>query len=159
MIRHAKSAWNQPGLSDHERPLNKRGYRDAPAMAKKIKGLNFDIDFLISSSAKRAQQTAIFFSEEFGLKIRTEKSIYHGSPSDYLDLIETLDDNLSHVAIFGHNPGLTYLANDFTDENIDNVPTCGFCHLQSTCDSWSDFSRANTILKQFLFPKLFSWAK
>ena len=159
LIRHAKSSWNQLGLRDHDRPLNKRGLRDAPQMAKKINALKFQMDHLISSSAKRALQTATYFSNEFKLETTIEKSIYHGEPSDYLELIECLDDDLSHVAFFGHNPGLTYLVNDFSVDSIDNVPKCGFCHLKCNISSWSEVSTANTTLKKFLYPKMFSWAQ
>ena len=56
LLRHAKSSWKDEDISDHERPLNKRGKKDAPKMGKLLKNLNLTPDKIISSSAKRAAQ-------------------------------------------------------------------------------------------------------
>ena len=65
MVRHAKSSWEEQGVSDFDRPLNNRGKRDAPEMAQRLKKRNIPIDHFISSPAKRAKKTSELFAEEF----------------------------------------------------------------------------------------------
>ena len=62
LIRHAKSSWDEPGISDFDRPLNERGKKDAPIMAKRVKEKAIELDHLISSPAKRAKKTAKYFA-------------------------------------------------------------------------------------------------
>ena len=66
LVRHAKSSWEEPGLSDFDRPLNDRGKKDAPEMAARLKEKKLDVDLFVSSPAKRARRTARFFAEAFG---------------------------------------------------------------------------------------------
>jgi len=66
ILRHAKSSWSHPGLSDHDRPLNKRGKRDAPRMGQLLREEGLLPDLIISSSAKRAKTTAERVSNESG---------------------------------------------------------------------------------------------
>lgn len=68
LVRHAKSDWGNPGLDDFDRPLNERGKKDAPAMAKRIIEKKIKIDAFISSPAKRAAKTAKYFAAAFGKK-------------------------------------------------------------------------------------------
>ena len=69
IVRHAKSSWDDLSQKDFDRPLNDRGKKDAPAMAKRIhKEKNIELDAIISSPAKRAFTTAKFFAEEFNIK-------------------------------------------------------------------------------------------
>ena len=58
LVRHAKSSWDAPGLSDIDRPLNERGKKDAPEMANRLKARKLHIDLFVSSTAKRASKTA-----------------------------------------------------------------------------------------------------
>ena len=58
VLRHAKSSWNDPALDDHERPLNKRGRRDAPRMGALVREYGLIPDLVISSDAVRARLTA-----------------------------------------------------------------------------------------------------
>ena len=78
LIRHAKSSWSNPLLEDFERPLNKRGERDAPFMAKILKQKEINPDLIISSPSKRTKDTLDFFIKEFDYKgeIIFEESIY-----------------------------------------------------------------------------------
>ncbi len=70
LVRHAKSSWDDPSLNDFERPLNERGKKDAPEMAKKLNSKKIKIDAFVSSPAKRARQTCKYFTKEFDLKKR-----------------------------------------------------------------------------------------
>lgn len=155
-VRHAKSSWADPSLRDFDRPLNKRGIRDAPFMATLIKSKGANPDLLVSSPAKRALTTAVFFANELGFKaenIRKEPKIYEALPEDMLQIVRSLEDVHSEVFLFGHNPTFTSVANKFTNEHIANVPTCGIFELASTAESWQSLSSENTRLENFHYPK------
>jgi phosphohistidine phosphatase len=151
LVRHAKSSWDAPGLSDFDRPLNERGKKDAPEMAKRLKDKNINIDLFVSSPAKRAKKTAKYFAEAFDIKkdgIQFVDNLYLASSSAFRETIIDLNDKKNVVAIFSHNPGITEFANALTNVRIDDMPTCGVFALHIDTDSWSDFENAE---KKFLF--------
>lgn len=157
-IRHAKSSWKDAGLSDIERPLNKRGLSDAPFMSKVLKGKNVQPDKLISSPANRAFTTATYFAKELNIPeqvIVVRKEIYHAYPEEVLNIIRNLSNSDDVVVLFGHNPCFTSLANQFSDEYIPNVPTCGIIKVEAKVDQWSDFEKEAN-LTAFYFPKQYS---
>lgn len=155
LIRHAKSSWSDMSLDDFDRPLNKRGKRDAPIMAQWLKDTIGDLDAIISSPAKRAKTTAKHFAAMFDVKVDYQKSLYHAGQEEILSSVYGANDGDGRVAIFGHNPGFTYFANSFTSDEmyIDNVPTCGIVAIESSVSKWSDFDEQNSKLKFFMYPK------
>lgn len=156
LIRHAKSSWSNPGLDDIDRPLNKRGKRDAPFMAQHLRNLGIKLSHIISSPANRAFTTAMAFYEEFekdGVLKEKEQDLYFVSESDWLHLINSLEEDVLCPAFFSHNPTITYFANNFATDLIDNVPTCGIIHLVSPVDKWGDLHYDNTNVKAVYFPK------
>ena len=142
-VRHAKSSWSEPGLSDHDRPLNKRGLRDAPIMASYLKSQGVDLDGLISSTANRARTTAGFFGRAFSLIESTlhEQGLYHSSPFTMLTYLHQLPPDWESVALFAHNPGMTMMANQYSPDFIDNVPTCGVFGVRYKADEWTDIAQ------------------
>jgi len=155
-VRHAKSSWADMSLKDKDRPLNKRGNRDAPIMAQRCLEYGIKVELIISSTAVRAFATAHIFHEIYNLSkpIQREDYLYHGDPSDFEEALCSVDDQIDCVAIFGHNPGITYLANDLDSTRyIDNVPTTGVVVGQIDIACWEDFTIANTVLKDFMYPK------
>lgn len=132
VIRHAKSDWSFD-VSDFDRPLNARGFKNAPRMATRLAQYAIQPRQLISSPAKRAITTAQIFAEHLGLPvnaIQTDQRIYEALPNTLLQIINGLDNDVDSVAFFGHNPGLTLLINYLADENIYNLPTCGLVHIR-----------------------------
>ncbi len=155
-IRHAKSSWEDMSLRDRDRPLNPRGLRDAPFMAKLLKAKTPQIDKLISSPANRAFTTASYFAEAYGLdqeQIQVENAIYEASTLDVMNIINALDDSLNTVLVFGHNPTFTSLANMFSQQYIPNVPTCGIVEIRSGASAWKDLDQDNSALINFHYPK------
>lgn len=151
LVRHAKSSWEEAGLSDSERPLNERGKRDAPEMAKRLRKRKLEIDKLVSSPAERAFRTARFFAKEFDFKkddILVEKALYGALSSGFEQVVAGLKDKYTTVALFSHNPGITEYANTLTNVRTDNVPTCGVFAVQADVDNWAAFAKAE---KKFLF--------
>ncbi|MDH3269487.1 MAG: histidine phosphatase family protein, partial [Ignavibacteria bacterium] len=79
LVRHAKSSWKDQGLQDYDRPLNKRGKRDAPFMGEVLNDKKIRPDFIISSSAKRAKKTALEIAAKIGYphnKILFNEEVY-----------------------------------------------------------------------------------
>ena len=154
--RHAKSSWKDYSLKDIDRPLNKRGQRDAPFIAQKLKTYLGSIDLLFTSPAKRAVLTRSYFINAIMHKnLALNESIYEASLDDLLNVICDLDDEYSTVMIFGHNPSLTSLYNHFSDDYIVNLPTCGIFGLSSVSLAWSDIDTTNTTVDFLIYPKMY----
>lgn len=151
LIRHAKSSWDDPGLSDFDRPLNERGKKDAPVMAERLYDRGIRIDAFITSPARRARKTAEQFAKRYkkekdDLLLKTE--LYMAGEEAFNSIIEKLDDKFDCVAVFSHNPGLTDFASTLTDARTDNIPTCGIFAVSIEAKKWSKFKEAK---KKFLF--------
>lgn len=151
VIRHAKSSWDIGTLNDFERPLNERGKKDAPEMARRLKEKNILVDAFVASPAKRAKKTAEYFIEEYGRgkdDIVFISKLYHAPAEVFFEVAEDLPDHLKTVAVFSHNPGITAFVNLLTDNvRLDNMPTCGIFAI-SFKGSWKNFDKAK---KEFLF--------
>lgn len=156
LIRHAKSSWKDPTLRDFDRPLNKRGYRNAPFMGQLLNEKDVKFDRVYSSPARRAIDTAKYICTEIDYdldRIETDLGLYHADVDDLIDFIGTLDDELNDVALVGHNPALTELTNLLSAEPIDNVPTSGIVFFKVDIEHWRDLGKEKTILSGFEFPK------
>lgn len=141
IIRHAKSSWDFPELTDFERPINHRGQRDLPVMAQRLRKLNLTIDSWISSPANRAITTAIGHTQAFGLtetQIEQNHRLYHASSRELQTVISQTQDSIETLALFGHNPGLTDLINDLSDFELWNLPTCAVCGIEFDFNSWKE---------------------
>lgn len=159
VIRHAKSSWDKPEFADHARPLNKRGLRDAPNMASRLKEKRIFPDIMISSPALRALNTCLIFAKELSFskeKIITRDSLYHASAEEILDVVRSLpdfDDTEEVALLFGHNPGLTEFVNLLAGENIMNIPTCGVASISLRAHTWREVNFQSGELQFFDFPK------
>jgi len=156
IVRHGKSSWKDPFLSDHQRPLAKRGLKDAPKMGARLADWGPPIDRVLSSSALRALATAELVTGEMGLpwdEIQVEDGLYHATETELLELICEQEDYLDGLMLFGHNPGMTYLVNDISDLDLDNLPTCGVAILQFNVESWSEIGDVLASRADFDYPK------
>jgi phosphohistidine phosphatase len=156
IIRHAKSSWDQIGLSDFDRPLNDRGKEDAPKMAKRLLEKEVAIDVFISSPAKRAKKTASLFVEEY----KSHKSdiilvpeLYHAGPEAFYAAIAQAPADAKTIALFSHNPGITEFVNQLTDVKIDDMPTCAIFAVKADIKDWSQFRDAGKKFWFFDYPK------
>ena len=157
LIRHAKSSWEQEGLHDFERPLNERGRRDAPVMAARLKQSAATPTLLVSSPALRAITTARIFAEGLGIPtdaIQLQAKIYEASVNTLLEIIRGLDDEHSHIALFGHNPGLSDLAQKLARcDGFAELPTCGIVQISLPAKSWRNVSAMSGQLLYSSWPK------
>ena len=161
-IRHAKSSWKEPYLSDYQRPLNQRGLRDAPVMAEKFYDSGARPQLWICSSSQRTRQTCQFFKYQFEKAINPmlpvithSDQLYHGSIEDYFSVISKVGDQNTSLVLFGHNFTITDLANLYSNQPIENVPTCGIVTLDFKMEYWSDIKNTPGSVRDFIYPKLY----
>jgi phosphohistidine phosphatase len=159
LVRHAKSSWKYPKLDDFERPLNKRGRKNAPLMGKIILRLGLIPDLIIASPASRAAMTARVFALEINYpldKIRYLASIYESDEMDLVHIIKKLENKLTKVMLVGHNPGITDLANRIGNYPVSNIPTSGVFGLALDITSWSEIMKRAGKVKYFEYPKKYT---
>jgi phosphohistidine phosphatase len=129
LARHAKSSWDDMRLSDFERPLNKRGERDAPMMAEILKAKGVAPQLILSSPALRAKRTANIYHDAIGGILQFDRRIYEASPMSLLYLAQETLQHHDTLMIVGHNPALTELVNLLGDTPIYNLPTAAVVGL------------------------------
>ena len=126
-------------MDDFMRPLNDRGERNAPNMAKRLKEKRVVLDLLLSSPAVRALQTAKFFADILAVHaslLQTDAALYHASPETILNVLRQTKNSANTVMLVGHNPGLTHFTNAFLKEHIANIPTCGVVACSLNIERW-----------------------
>ena len=156
IIRHGKSSWADSSLSDWERPLNARGKKDALLIGYKLEEDKIIPDKIISSSAKRAYDSAKQIAECIKYpesKIAITDDIYLAGLPQLVRLIQNLKDKWEHVFLFGHNPYFTELPNLYGKKIISNLPTTGVYQISFKCDKWADISLNNGKNTYLLTPK------
>lgn len=156
LIRHAKSSWNHPESDDRDRPLNKRGKRDAPFMGQRLKDHAVCPDLIMSSPAKRALKTAKLIADAIGYAkkaIVVDDALYLQGTRAILDAIQGVDDAHGSLMLFGHNPDFTELAELLTDYHVNNIPTCGIFCLDFNADSWQEAEEGKGLFTFFDYPK------
>ena len=156
LTRHAKSSWDDPTTDDFHRPLNDRGERDAPVMARVFKERGEPVDRLVSSPATRAIMTARVFAKALGVAesaITQDKGIYLAPTEMLLRTVNLLNDDWQRVMLFGHNPGFTELAEYISDADIGEMTTCATVRIDFTVNSWAEVSAGLGTLVWHDYPK------
>lgn len=156
LVRHAKSDWSHSGLRDFDRPLNKRGFNDAPLIAKAIDEKGLKPDFILTSPAKRALTTAEFFATHFQLtdgKFLENIKLYNGNYRDYINLINEVDDKFNALFLFGHNPNITIVASELLANFAEHVPTAACIAIDFDITAWIDIESGKGKLRFFDYPK------
>lgn len=154
IIRHAKSDWSNPGLDDFDRPLNKRGKKNAPYMGELLRINGVLPDLIISSPAYRARETAKIIAQEvmYHKEIMYNEYIYEADLKTILDIVTFIEDENDNVFLIGHNPSINILAFYMVDFN-ENIPTCGIVEIEFDCDSWREIAKKNAKFVSFEYPK------
>jgi len=137
ILRHAKSSWEFEELSDHDRPLNNRGRRDAPLMGRKLLKEQLVPQIIISSSAVRAHSTAKKVAKACGYEdeILIDPALYGSGYSDYLNVLTNQEDEHDIIMLVGHNPISEQLVEVLTGE-IVTMPTCAIACISLPITSW-----------------------
>jgi phosphohistidine phosphatase len=139
-MRHAKSSWKDERLGDRERPLNKRGMRDAPRMGELLLEHDLVPDCIISSAATRARQTAALLAEAAGYEgeIIFDPALYGGASEDFARALSKVAPGVGTVLVVGHNPDLEDLL-ELLSGTWERMPTAAIAQLQLPIDRWSSF--------------------
>lgn len=143
-------------MNDRDRPLNERGNTDAPRMGRRLKERDLTVDLIISSPARRTQETAKALAAILGYHtelIKTIDALYHADEDTLIRTIRNLPDVHDCIMLVGHNPGLTDFVNAMQLTFIDNVPTCGVASLSFTCSSWKEVEPETGTLNFYDYPK------
>jgi phosphohistidine phosphatase len=159
LLRHAKSSWDDPTLLDRERPLARRGRRDAKRIAKHLVRLGLEPDVVLCSSAVRARETLELLRPALGTsKVLLEDGLYGASSDELLARIRHVPDAVASVMLIGHNPGLQELALVLASSGEElrrletKFPTCALGTL-AVGTSWSRLAPADAILTAYIVPK------
>lgn len=161
LLRHAKSSWKNLRLSDHDRPLNKRGKRTVPIMGQRLANKDHLPQHIISSTARRAYDTACIVANEINYnegRIETNRNLFHSWPDDMCDVISHCDDSINKLMLVGHNPGMTMLGNQLLKSNrFENIPTAGLVTISIKINQWQEILNHDSIACQLVdydYPKL-----
>lgn len=134
LVRHGKSDWGNASLPDFERPLNERGMRDAPDMARRLADTGFRPDVVRSSPAVRARTTAEAFAAELDVSVDLDPDLYGASAETIL--AEAADTRAHAVVVVAHDPGMSALAAELSDGGIEHMPTCAVATFVWNEDDW-----------------------
>lgn len=156
LVRHAKSSQDDPALDDFDRPLSKRGKRDALEMGERLRVRGSVPDFFLSSPARRARKTARRIVEALGYpreKIRLDARLYLLGEEELSSLVREVPNESRRVFLVGHNPDLTGFAEWLSGENLGNIPTCGVVALRMNVPAWSAVGANTGTMLFFDYPK------
>jgi phosphohistidine phosphatase len=147
LMRHANAQWKDPQITDFDRPLNRRGISEAEAMGRRLLELQLIPDSLLSSNARRAEQTTEVVARELGISARnvhTEESLYLAPADAILRIIRSTGPRIAHLMIVGHNPGIsevvTLLA---SNRGIGALTTGAVCSFTFDTDNWADVAASS----------------
>jgi phosphohistidine phosphatase len=142
-MRHAKSSWKEQDLSDHDRPLNKRGQNDAPRMGKLLKDEDLIPDLIMSSTAARAKKTAELVAKACRYKgeIVLNHSLYGAEPAAYLKILEGLSDKHKAALVIGHSPSVEGTVEVLTGSPDVMMPTCALAQISLPIQNWVELKK------------------
>lgn len=164
LLRHAKSDWGNPSLVDFDRPLAKRGRKDAPRMGEVLAQFDHVPDAILSSPAKRARQTAELVVEACGYTkaIQWQADFYGGGSDELITSLQNLPQKVERPMLVGHNPTMEETVADllgrvdsgWQDSLAIRIPTAGLVCLEVDLFDWSDLEPGEATLRWFLIPRL-----
>ncbi|UCC86963.1 MAG: histidine phosphatase family protein [Anaerolineales bacterium] len=166
ILRHAKSDWSHLNRADFDRPLAKRGLKDAPRMGEVLALFECVPDTILSSPAVRAKQTAESVAKACGYRksISWQDSFYGGNSEDLIMALQRLPDTIERPMLVGHNPTLEETVARLLDRCRESrgwneelgirIPTAGLVCLDVDIIDWAELEAGDAVLRWFLIPKL-----
>ncbi|HEX6124455.1 MAG TPA: histidine phosphatase family protein [Pyrinomonadaceae bacterium] len=154
VLRHAKSSWDDPDLSDLDRPLNHRGKVAAPFMGDLMARNGFLPDVILSSPAIRARETARLVKEGGDLPgdITEVEEIYEAIPKTLRRIVSGIDDRFRSAMIVGHNPGMEGFVRLLTGK-LKPMPTAALAVIELDIATWSEIADGSGKLHHLIRPK------
>ena len=163
-MRHAKSSWNSDAKTDFDRPLSKRGEKDAKRMGAELAKLGWLPEKIIASPAMRAKQTCETLCDQLGIstnQIEWNADIYAAYMVTLLHIISNQVESISSVMLVGHNPAMEDLLVHFCGEsqlrdvvqNNGKLFTTGNVAKITVDTSWKGLVMDDVKLEALLRPK------
>jgi phosphohistidine phosphatase len=139
LFRHGKSSWKDASLADHDRPLKKRGKRDAVNMGEVLVMNDLIPDSILCSTAKRAKDTVKYLLESipYDGEVTFARDLYHGYIDDFIELLKNGSHEIECVMVVGHNPGLEEFLATLTE--IEQwLPTAAIAQVRLDISQWQE---------------------
>ena len=154
VMRHAKSSWASAGLTDHERPLNDRGRRDAPKVARQLTELGWQPQQILSSDARRTRQTAILLLAEWedGIEATYSEMLYLAGPNALKEAMNGISDEVESLVVLGHNPGWEGVVHRLSGVEV-TMKTATAALLTAECESWENAFDVEWALEEVVYPR------
>lgn len=162
IVRHAKSSWDFPHLSDHERPLLEKGKKRTRLINDYLIKNKITVDLIVSSHAVRAYETAKIIARAIDYpkeSIRIDRMIYHANADRLIDQFYDISNDVNSVMLVGHNPTLTNFANHYLEQKIEWLPTSGVVCVEFDTDKWEEISMAKYKPVFTVYPKMLKQKK
>ncbi len=144
LMRHADARWNDSGVSDFERPLNRRGTADAQGMARRLVEGALVPELILASPARRTQQTAEILARQMAAappRVLTEEALYLAGAPDMLKMAQATGPRIAHLMVIAHNPGISELVRLLLpEEPSTELAAAGWCSISFDCGDWEDLS-------------------
>lgn len=155
LVRHGKASKDDK-YTDKQRPLKERGYTDAAIIIKALKLYLHKPVKMISSPAKRALTTAELFKDGLAVDLtdfQVVEEIYTFTSEELWYCIKDQSDADDQLLVFGHNPAITELVNQYGDRSVTNIPTTGLVEIDFEVNHWKEIDQGKTLLT--LYPRTF----
>ena len=163
LMRHAKSAWDDPQQKDIDRPLNGRGRKAAPRMGAWLAGAGYKPDVVLCSAALRARETLELVRASLPDNATGEhtRARYMAAPREMLGEIAKVPATAETVMLVGHNPGIGSLAGLLAGRGgvkalgrlHSKFPTAAIAILGFNVARWTDVAPESGILLAFHRPR------
>ena len=161
LLRHAKSAWDDPIQRDFDRPLNSRGRRAARTMGREMRSLDLRFDEVVASPAARVVETLEDVAGGYGsrLNAKFDRRIYLASVETLLDVVRQTDDQTDRLLVAGHSPGLEMLAllltqsGSLRDDLAEKYPTAALAEISLPVEHWCEVADGTGTLVRFIRPR------
>jgi len=156
IVRHGKSSWDDPDLTDRERPLKRRGREAAPDMGRRLHARGIVPERVVTSDARRAYDTAALIAEAMSLghdALAVEPRLYTERAFNVLTVARAVDDAWRFVALVGHNPALHDLVHQVSDLRLNKLPTAAVVHLRFAVEHWSAIAPGGAEVVDYDYPK------
>lgn len=160
LLRHAKSEWDDPSLTDFQRPLNGRGREAARTMGREMQRLGLAFDCIVASPAARVTETIDGLEHSYGtLAPCYDERVYLASVETLLEIVRATDNGCDTLLLVGHNPGMERLAlllsrgGALHDKVAEKYPTGALAEIAFAVASWRDVRESGGTLERFLRPR------
>lgn len=154
LLRHSKSDWESSALSDHDRPLAKRGKRDAVAMGKYLTKIGAKPDYALCSTAVRAVKTYKRAAKagKWNSPVELSESLYVPTAESVFQAVQSAPDTCSTLLVVGHEPTWSEMVRLLTGASVA-MPTSASACIEVQVDNWGQVEPGSGTLLWVNTPK------